>query len=176
MKIKEEYPNLAKKTTFLYVGYYANNLANFPLVKPFVTAGTFGTYLWMMPVSSKTVIPSAGDTSINVGVFTKAILEQSEKTFGKYVAVVVDTPTHAEFLDYWAAVTGKKAVFMQVDGGDWCKAFGEAGEELYGNLVAFEENPKWFSDNDPLLAKDLGIEKDVVGSKDCLEKFKDRLL
>lgn len=176
MKIKEEFPKLAAKTTFLYVGYYANNLANFPIAKLFATAGTFGTYVWMTPVSRGTVIPSAGDTSVNVGVFTKAILEQPEKTLGKYAAVVTDTPTHDEMLDYWMAATGKKAAFLEVNGNDWCKAFGEPGEELYLNLKAFEENPRWAFDNNALSGKDLGIEKDLVGTKACLERLKDQLL
>lgn len=130
----------------------------------------------MTPVSRGTVIPSAGDTSVNVGVFAKAILEQPDKTLGKYAAVVVDTPTHDEVLTYWTAATGKGAAFLQVDGSDWCKAFGEPGEELYLNLKAFEENPKWAFDNDPLSGKDLGIEKDLVGTKACLEKLKEQLL
>lgn len=176
LKIKKEFPNLAAKTTFLYVGYYANNLANFPAVKLFTAPATFGLHAWMMPVSRGTVLPSAGDVGINVGVFTKAILEQPEKTLGKYAAVVADTPTHDEVLKYWMAATGKTAVFLQVDSNDWCKAFGEAAEELYLNLKAFEENDRWAFDNDPLSGKDLGIEKDLVGTKACLEKLKDQLL
>lgn len=176
LEIRKDYPNLAAKTTFLYVGYYANNLANFPAAKLFTAPATFGLYVWMSPVSRGTVIPSAGDVSINAGVFTKAILEQPEKTLGKYAAVVTDTPTHDEVLNYWTAATGKAAAFLEVKGSDWCKAFGAPGEELYGNLKAFEENPRWAFDNDPLLGKDLGIEKDVVGTKACLERLKDELL
>ena len=176
VKIKKEYPNLAAKTTFLYVGYYANNLANFPSAKPFTYPGSYGIYLWLMPVSRETVIPSAGDVSVNVGVFAKAILEQPDKTLGKYAAVVVDTPTHDELLASWAAVTGKATAFLQVNASDWVKAFGEPGEEFYVNLKAFEENPKWAFDNDPLSGKDLGIEKDLVGTKACLEALKDQLL
>ena len=74
------------------------------------------------------------------------------------------------------AVTGKKAAFLQVDAGDWCKAFGEPGEELYLNLKAFEENPKWAFDNDPLNGKDLGIEGELVGTKACFESLKEQLL
>ena len=74
------------------------------------------------------------------------------------------------------AATGKHAAFLQVNGSDWCKAFGEPGEELYMNLKAFEENPKWAFDNDPLSGKDLGIEKDLVGTKACLAGLKDQLL
>lgn len=176
MTIKKEYPNLAAKTTFLYVGYYANNLANFRAAKLFTTEMSYGAYLWLVPVPRTTVIPSAGDTSINVGVVAKAILEQPERTWGKYVAVVTDTPSHDEVLEFWKAVTGKNAAFLHVDAGDWCKAFGEPGEELYSNLKAFEENPRWAFDNDPLLGKDLGIEKELVGTKACLESLKDRLL
>lgn len=176
MTIRKQYPNLAAKTTFLYVGWYANNLANFPAAKLFTTQFTYGTYLWMLPVPRSTVIPSAGDTSINVGVFVKAILEQPGKTLGKYAAVVADTPTHEEVMGFWATATGKQAAFMHVDAGDWCKAFGEAGEELYLNLKCFQDDPRWAFDNNPLVGKDLGIEKELVGTKACLESLKDRLL
>jgi hypothetical protein len=147
-----------------------------PPVKLFSTAGTFGTYIWMMPVSRSAIIPSAGDTSINVGIFAKAILEQPKKTLGKYAAVVTDTPTHDDVINYWTAATGKRAAFLQVDADDWCKAFGEIGQELQGNLKAFEDNPRWAFDNDPLLGKDLGIEKELVGTKACLESLKHLLL
>ena len=176
VKIKKEYPKLAAKTTFLYVGLYANDIATVPSTKPFSPPGSFGIYIWMMPVSREAVVPSGGDVSINVGIFVKAILEQPEKTLGRYAAVVVDTPTHDELLATWAAVTGKRAAFLQVNGSDWVKAFGQAGEEFYVNKKAFEENPKWAFENDPLLGKDLGIEKDLVGLKACFETLKDQLL
>lgn len=176
MKIKKEYPNLAAKTTYLYVGYYANNLANLPIAKPFTTPAFFGTYIWLTPVSRKAVIPSAGDTTVNVGVFTKAILEQPEKTLGRYAAVVADTPTHEELLGYWSEVTGKHAAFLEANGEDWVKAFGTFGEELYLNLKVFEENPQWAFDNSPLSGKDLGIESQLVGTKATFERLKDQLL
>jgi hypothetical protein len=34
-RIKAELPELAKKTTYLYFGYYPQNMAFFPLIKPF---------------------------------------------------------------------------------------------------------------------------------------------
>ena len=34
-RIRAELPELAKKTTFLYFGYYPSNLAFFPMLKPF---------------------------------------------------------------------------------------------------------------------------------------------
>ena len=176
VKIREEYPKLAAKTTYLYLGYYADNLANFPIFKLFSTAATFGTYIWMLPVSRKTVIPSAGDVKVNTGLFTKAILEQPDKTLGKYVSVVADTLTNEELLDYWSAATGKRAAFLQVNGDDWIKAFGVLAEELYPNLKAFEDNPRWAFDNNPLSGKDLGIEEDLVGTKACFERIKDQLL
>lgn len=177
MKIRKEYPNLAAKTTFLYVGYYANNIANVPTAKPFTYPGSYGVYLWLMPVSREAVIPCAGDANINIGVFAKAILEQPEKSLGRYAAVVVDTPTHGEWLALWAAVTGKRAAYLQVNGTDLAKAFGQAGEEFFASKKVFEENPRWaFDDDDPLLGADLGIEKDLVGTKACFESLKDKLL
>lgn len=34
-RIKAELPDLAKKTTYLLFGYYPQNFAFFPLIKPF---------------------------------------------------------------------------------------------------------------------------------------------
>lgn len=174
--IRKSYPNLAAKTTFLYVGYYANNLADFPAAKLITSPGLYGSYIWLAPVPRSTVIPSAGDTKINVGIFTKAILAQPEKTHGKYVACVVDAITHDQVLEYWSAATGKPAAFLHVDAGDWIKAFGPPGEELYLNLKAFEENPEWYLDNSPLLAADLGIEDQVVKTEAALKSFGEKLL
>jgi hypothetical protein len=172
--IRKDYPELAAKTTFLYVGYYANNLTT--LTRPFTTPTSYGMYLWMMPTPSTTVIPSAGDTTVNVGVFAKAILAQPKKTQGKYVACVVDTITHEELLKHWSAATGKRAAFIQAVAADWIKAFGPPGEELYLNLKAFDENDKWYLDNSPLLAKDLGVEDEIVNTEAFLKSAGDALL
>ncbi len=37
--IKDRLPELAKKTTFLWVGYYATNMAYFPALKPHFVVG-----------------------------------------------------------------------------------------------------------------------------------------
>lgn len=37
--IKDKLPELAKKTTFLWVGYYATNMASFPALKPHFVVG-----------------------------------------------------------------------------------------------------------------------------------------
>lgn len=174
--IRKSHPNLAAKTTFLYVGYYANNLVDLPLVKPFTTPGSFGSYFWISPVPRTVVLPSAGDTRVNVGVFTKAILAQPEKTQGKYVACVADAITQEQFLQHWSAATGKPAAFLHVDAGDWIKAYGSPGEEAYLNLKAFEENPQWYLDNSPLLAKDLGIDNEIVNTEAAFKSFGEKLL
>ena len=176
MTIRKQYPKLAAKTTFFYVGYYATNIAFFPSNKLFANAATFGTHIWLIPTSCKTVLPSSGDVRVNVGITAKAVLEQPEKTLGRYTSAVADFPTHEEVVQYWSEVTGKPAAFMHVSGDDYVKAFGPPAEEIYANLQAFEENPKWSFDNNPLTAKDLGIEKLLVGTKATMESLKDQLL
>lgn len=174
--IRKKYPSLAAKTTFLYVGYYANNLTDGPLVKPITTPGSFGSYVWLMPVPRTVVLPMAGDTAVNVGVFTKAILAQPENTKGKYVGCIVETMTQEGLLQRWSAATGKSAAYLQVDAGDWIKAFGPPGEEMYLNMKAFEENESWYLDNNPLLAEDLGIESEIVNTQAFLESAGEKLL
>lgn len=41
-RIKAELPDLARKTTYLYFGYYPQNMAYFPLIKPF----EYVSFLW----------------------------------------------------------------------------------------------------------------------------------
>lgn len=47
-RIKAELPELASKTTYLYFGYYPQNMAYFPLIKPFECVSPCTTF-WSMP-------------------------------------------------------------------------------------------------------------------------------
>jgi len=172
--IKNSYPSLAAKTTFLYVGWYANNLVNFPSAKPFTTPFSYGAYFMLNPVPRTTILPSAGDASTNVGIVVKAVLEQRSKSLGKYVAVTVDNPTFEEVLGFWSKATGKQAAYLEVNGDDWNAAFGAPGKEMYLNYKLFEEGVV-FEDNSPLSAKDLGIEG-LVGTEEFLIGAKSALL
>lgn len=79
-------------------------------------------------------------------------------------------------MQYFKEITGKPAAHLEVNSSDYDEAFGAAGAELGANLKAFEENSRWSFDNDPLTAKDLGIEKDLVSTKQCMASLKDQLL
>jgi hypothetical protein len=104
VQIRKEYPNLAAKTTYLYVGFYANNLANFPSAKLFTTPYAYGAYYWLNPVPRTAVYPSAGDVTVNVGVVTKAILEQRSKTLTKYVGVIAESINCDEMMAMWVCI------------------------------------------------------------------------
>lgn len=43
-RIKAELPDLARKTTYLYFGYYPQNMAYFPLLKPFKMVSSFSPF------------------------------------------------------------------------------------------------------------------------------------
>lgn len=45
-RIRSELPDLAVKTTFLYVGFYSPNLAFIPNLKPFEVVGDNKPYKW----------------------------------------------------------------------------------------------------------------------------------
>ena len=174
--IRRDYPDLAVKTTYLYVGYYANNLVDFPMLRPFTTPGSFGTYLWIGPIPQDVVVPSAGDVTINVGIFARAILEKPYKTLQRYVAVLTDLISHEKLLQQWTMATGKDAKYLEVNSASWNSLYGEPGEELYLNLKAFQENPQWVFENDPICAQDLGIENEVIDTIEYFKSVKDKLV
>lgn len=67
-----------------------------------------------MPAS--TPVNTIGDTRANVGKFVQAILQRREITLpGRYVSGVVETTTLGSLLESWSMVTGKEAVYIEVD-------------------------------------------------------------
>ncbi|KAJ4858032.1 nmrA-like family domain-containing protein [Trichoderma breve] len=133
-------PVLLPKTTFLWVPVYASNM-NYP----FYPSVQF---------------PLVGDATVNVGLFTRAIIEQSDKTLGgKFVYAMTDVMTAGEMLATWAEVHGVEAEYVQVDKETyyslWPK-WGKAMDRMHEYAEWAKE--KSFSGEDVILTKeDLGI-------------------
>lgn len=136
-----------------------------------------------MPCSALSPIAFIGDEHLNVGLFVKAILNQPEKTIGRFVLGSAETLSCRD----WAASftealrrTGKhpdaECVYVESSLTDFVKLWGAGGLELglmmgyYGahGMEGWQGHPG----SEPVLtAKDLGIEKDLNSVADLLARL-----
>lgn len=170
--IMSHLPDLAKKTTFFWPGYYATNLAS----TTSLVRQELGKYAWVLPCSPNASAPMAGLTTINVGVFVSAILAKPEITLpSKYVLGSVETLTMKRTLELLEEATGVEMVFVQKDTEDfvaWFPAGPVFGKELALNMNFFELGPGvWSKSGVKVLTKeDLGIkDSQLVSTKQAFE-------
>lgn len=86
-RIQTELPDLAAKTTFVWMGWYSANTAGFPLIRTIEVPQSGGKYVWLQPSKQEALLPLSGDVGNNLGVLAAAALDHPEKTRGKYVDV-----------------------------------------------------------------------------------------
>ncbi|KAL4866717.1 hypothetical protein BDV12DRAFT_198935 [Aspergillus spectabilis] len=114
-------PDLLRKTTFAWFGWYAGNM-QFPIYHP-ASVPTFDgskSYLTFLNVDPATKVPLLGDEKVNTGLFVKAILEQHEKTLpGKTVAGVMEYRTLGDVLAAFAKAKGIQAHVLQISREDY---------------------------------------------------------
>ncbi|KAK3642785.1 hypothetical protein LTR56_010609 [Elasticomyces elasticus] len=104
--IIRSHEELAKKTTFLWVGYYASNVLA-PAMKPTCHA-TSGKDVWLSPVAARTELLSIGCPGANVGVFVHAILDLPHLTLpAKYVMAQVECTTLGAMMESYGSITGR---------------------------------------------------------------------
>jgi hypothetical protein len=119
-------PDLLRKTTFYWVGWYASNLYypwNAPC--PIPTFDGSKVYVNFLSVSPSTPIPHLGDPKINTGIFAAAILANPEKTLpGKYFNGVLEWRTFGDLLDLYAESLNVKTTPIQVVKEDYVKMWG----------------------------------------------------
>ena len=87
--ILESPPEPAKRTTFYWGGFYAENVM-YPNFSPNLLT-TAGKYVWVQPVAAETGVPMVGDHNVNTGMFVEWILERPDTCLpSRYVLGVVD--------------------------------------------------------------------------------------
>ncbi|KAH8799699.1 hypothetical protein F5884DRAFT_868671 [Xylogone sp. PMI_703] len=128
-RIRELFPALAAKTTYLYFGFYPQNMAYFPLLKPFQIPLS-GAYVWLLPTNSSTIVPIAGDINITAGLWVSRILANPQKTRGKYTSVVTEFISVGNLIKEWGQGTGKRVVLAECSEQDFETAWGVAGNEM----------------------------------------------
>ena len=89
-----------------------------------------GKYVWPQPTPATALLPLTGDVTHNVGVFVRAILSHPAKTHGKYLCVKTETLTFQQILSIWSEVSGKEAVYIEVNFEEFEKLWGVFGVEM----------------------------------------------
>ncbi|KAM0710758.1 hypothetical protein Q7P35_001496 [Cladosporium inversicolor] len=178
--IKDQFPELAKKTTFLWVGLFTSNFWSFPMMKPTEIPGSYGAHITLQPVSADTHIYYSGDVDTNIGVFASAILAKPHiSTPAKYAFVYTEQGPYIDYYQAWSEVTGKRVTFVQVGQEQYESVWGkEFGEELAAMFRSFEPESDWGKPygGDVVTAGDLGIGRgELLGLKETLEREKHRL-
>ncbi|KAL5589903.1 hypothetical protein FOVSG1_011770 [Fusarium oxysporum f. sp. vasinfectum] len=151
---------LFRKTTFLWVGFYASNL-QYPFFKPFpVTSAAPDKHVQLLPTPSSTPLSLAGDATTNVGLFVHAILEQPMKTLpGKFVLAVTDVMSTGDLLSLWASTKQKEAEYVMVDKQTYYRLWPKWGEVMEANFAYFNlvGDKSYSGENGVLTKDDLGI-------------------
>ena len=129
-RIRKELPDLAAKTTYVWMGWYSANMVSMPLIRPFEIPGSGGKYIWTQPSRADAVLPVSGDVSANLGVFAVAALKNPDKTCGKYIDVRSNLMTFTDILKVWSEVTGKDAEYVPISPEAFSKIWGVAGVEM----------------------------------------------
>ncbi|ORY04863.1 hypothetical protein BCR34DRAFT_591066 [Clohesyomyces aquaticus] len=174
-RIRAELPDLAKKTTYLWLGFYPTNLAFFPMVKPIEYPGAYGKWVQMLPTPADALIPVSGDMNVTPGVWVRQILANPELSKGKYTMVAPEVLSFAEMLKIWSEVTGRPAVYVECSFEAYEELWGIGGKEIgvqfkYGEVVS-----DWTKTTSEgfVSMKELGItEEEAPGMKKALEGLK----
>ncbi|KAK1596952.1 NmrA-like family protein [Colletotrichum navitas] len=173
--VKKTYPELAAKTTEIWMGWYVDNLVNLPLSAP---QPFLGKYLLALPSKAEGIVPVAGVVELNTGIVVQAILAQAEKSFGKFVPVLTDLIPWSAVVEGWSMVTGKTAVYAELSDKAAVKMWGPVfGADMPKQFRFSEQHPDWYSyhPDSTVTIKDLGIEGDVYGWEQGLKHYTTRL-
>ncbi|KAK4035439.1 hypothetical protein C8A01DRAFT_48334 [Parachaetomium inaequale] len=162
-RIREELPALAAKTTYLYFGYYPQNIAYVPMMKPFEHPGT-GQYIQLVASDSQAKLLLAGDMAVNPGIWVRQVLATGPAAFGKYTNVALERWSVQQMLDKWSEVTGKRGVVVQITEEAWARLWGPVGTELAWQFKFVELCDPFEVGDDFISPEELGIDaSEVVG-------------
>ncbi|KAH6684934.1 hypothetical protein F5X68DRAFT_171374 [Plectosphaerella plurivora] len=173
-RIKAELPELAAKTTYLYFGFYPQNLVWYPMLKPIEFPAGSGTYVQVIPSHPDAKILLSGDMTVTPGIWTRQVLAKGASTFGRYSNVALEKWAWKDITRVWGEVTGKRAVYVPCSAEAYTELWGVTGNELALQFQFGERYDIWEEKEGFLKAEeDLGIDpKEVPGFKATIEGLK----
>lgn len=175
--IEEHAPELAAKTTRVWLGWYPSNMA-FNAMMKFVHLPGPDAYAWIQPSKEDAVLPIAGDVEHNVGVVVEGILEDGPRSFGRIAIIITDYLKLSEVVKVWESVTGKRGVYIEVSDKTTEKIWGVGGLEIASQLRWSEEFPDWhkLEPERVISLEGLGVRDKVRNFKQALESVKENLV
>ncbi|KAF4819927.1 NmrA-like family domain-containing protein 1 [Colletotrichum tropicale] len=175
--IKDNLPELAMKTTRLWLGWYASNLAYFPMMKFIPVPGSQG-FVFAQPSRADALLPAAGDVNYNTGVMVESILQAGANSHGKVAILVTEYISFMDMIRLWEKVTGKDAVYVELSDEAVAKLWGVAGEEIAAQFRWSELFPNWerVAGSEIITLDTLGVKEKLVGVEALLGKLRDSLV
>lgn len=161
--IKTQHPQLLRKTTFLWLGWYASNM-NYPWYRPSEvhTAGGDRSYIQLLSVPTSVKIPLLGDEKVNPGLFVRAILDRPDLTLpAKAVAGVDEQLTLSDVARVYGAAQCINVRCVQISKTDYKElwpAWGELMDVSHSYMEVMDGKGFSSVDEDVLSKEDLGVE------------------
>ena len=178
-RIRTELPDLAAKTTFVWLGWYSANMVFFPAIRPFELPLSGGKWIWMQPSSPDALLPVSGDVGNNLGVFVVAALRNPVKSHGKYIFVRTDLISFRGILKVWAEVSGKECEYVACSLQEYEAIWGPVGREMGLQYCSGEVWDDWptLKPGEFCTAEEIGVRKDnLLDLRAHLSGLKDKLL
>ncbi|KAJ4992396.1 hscarg dehydrogenase [Stagonosporopsis vannaccii] len=97
-RIKSELPELAEIMTYLYFEYYLQNMAFFPLIKPFEYP-RIKQYVQGLIANPNARLLLAGDMKVSPGIWLRQIIATGVKAYGNYVNVALEKLAFRQMID-----------------------------------------------------------------------------
>lgn len=105
--IAKEFPELAKKTSFIYMGAYFTNALLDPKVDP-----SDGKYKYFLPFNDSTKLPII-DAKTSTGPFVKALIEDEQPGVGLLAYNTNSYLTYRQIRDIWSRASGKEVEYVE---------------------------------------------------------------
>ncbi|KAL4874201.1 hypothetical protein BJY04DRAFT_41883 [Aspergillus karnatakaensis] len=156
-------PELHRRTTFVWFGWYTGNLA-VPIYRPVKIPSLDGEdrSVILLNVEPETKFPILGDENVNPGLFVKAILEQPEKSLpGRCVSGTIAQTAFADVVGVLSKVKGVDVRPLQVRREDYAAlwpGWGQLLELSHYYLSVAEERAFEGADESVVTAEDLRVE------------------
>ena len=176
--IKANKGGLWAKTTEFWAGWYTSNLILPPYIFGMLPVPLVGGYYHVLPSKPDGILPFAGDLESNAGIIMEALFEKGSATFEKVVILITEYKPIKDVATGWAAVTGKRAAFVEATDEADATIWGEFGFEVAAQLRWSEVYPDWhsFEPERTLSFEELGVKDKLIGYHGALTALKDQLI
>ncbi|KAK4447121.1 hypothetical protein QBC34DRAFT_330547 [Podospora aff. communis PSN243] len=171
--VRENTPELWKKTTQFWGGYYAANMVDIEALRFHRLPGSEARFL-MAPSRPEGKLAFAADIQTNAGVVVEGVLKMGSKAFGRTAVCVTDYVSWREVVEVYERVTGRKAAYVPADDETYGKLYGEFGIEFALQLRWSEEYPSWHEaagEENIISLEELGVEGRLVGFEDAMRRL-----